>query len=201
MTVIPADVATAAHVVSSLLLDAPGDDLVAILHDASAVEDWPLEDEVSRAALVAIAAATDDRESLVDDQFQLFVGPGRGSACPYESVQLSEDELLYGEETVGVTQFYEHLGVTPNTVDKVPEDHIGLEFAFVAMCCQRMESSLLADERAAAEQLLRVFLAEHLDELAPVVFAQVREHARTTTYRLLPDIAEACLAGAHRLVD
>lgn len=197
-----AEVALAAQIVSSLFLAAPGDELRAVLADPGAAAEWPTQDWSSRDALARVAAeGPGTAEELVDDHFQLFVGPGRGNACPYESVHVSEDNLLYGEETFAVRDMYAHLGLVAGGGDRGPDDHIGLEFGFVAACCERLSRELLAEERAAVAQLLRVFLAEHLDRFAPTVLAMVAEHARTSTYRALPVLARGVLAGAHELVD
>lgn len=196
-----AQIALAARVVAELYLSAPSTALQETFADPAAAEEWPLEDARSREALAEITAAQDSAEDLTDDHFQLFVGPGRGSACPYESVQLSDDELLYGTETFAVRDMYAHLGVAAATTDAVPDDHIGLELAYVAECCSRIDQALLADDKAVIRQLLRVFLCEHLDRFAPVLLPQVRDNAQTALYRRLPDLTESVLTAVHALVD
>lgn len=198
----PVDVALAADVVSALFLRAPDDALLAALSDSDAAADWPLEDPASRTALATLASeGPGSTEELRNDHFMLFCGPGRGDACPYESVRLADDQLLFGVETDAVRAAYSELGLVAQRPDGEPEDHIGFEFGFVGACAHRLAHELLAEERAHTASLLSDFLELHLDRLAPLVLADVEAHARTATYRALPVLARGVLAAAHELVS
>lgn len=191
----------AAGVVSQLFCDAPSEALVGALATPG---EWPIDDPDSARALeecrVGLAAAGDDlARALRTDQFELFVGPGRGFACPYESVWLSPENLMFDEQTYQVREEFARLGLEAPALEKEPDDHIGLEFAFVAEIAKCLPMAADEESLQALRGFLADFLDNHLGRYAPEVLALVEKHATTPVYRALPALARGVLAEARAL--
>lgn len=192
--------AEAASVVSALLLAPPSPELVDLLSDPAAAEDWPVDDDRARAALQRVATADmPDPSELTRDHFMLFVGPGRGHACPYESVYLSHDGLLFGTETYAARAEYHSVGLIAPQEGNEPDDHIGLEFAFVSELCRRIAAGEGVMDTHPYRVHLGRFLTEHLTRFAPTVLAAVEKHAFTPPYQALPALATSVLTTAEQL--
>lgn len=191
----------AARVVSSLLLGPPGDELRAMFADAEAAQEWPLPDEEATRALREVTAAAPDTEDMLRrDHFRLFVGPGRGFACPYESVYTSRDQLVFGDETLDVRATYARIGLEAPGGGAEPDDHLGFEIAYIAEVAHRIVH--VSDDEQARHRLrseLGRFLVDHVDRYAGKVMDQVAEHAETAVYRALPALTRSVIDTAHAL--
>lgn len=81
-----------------------------------------------------------DPEDLADkaksDYMKLFIGPGKVLSPPWGSVYLNSERLLFNEETLLVRQFYEKYGMMLKKKHHEPDDHIGIEFEFIAHLAQ-----------------------------------------------------------------
>lgn len=77
-----------------------------------------------------------DWKELEFDFNQLFVGPNRLEAAPYESVYRNTDRALMQTETMAVRKFYERAGLILSKKNNDPEDHLSLELEFVCYLLQ-----------------------------------------------------------------
>ena len=109
--------------------------------------------------LVLLAAWTDASQAgLADQAFDavqsdythLFVGPGKVDAPPWESVYFHDEEMLFQEETLHVREWYARFGLQAELLHSEPDDHIGLELAFLAHLAGQAVS---ACEKGEAEKL------------------------------------------------
>lgn len=192
-----AGLAVAAGVVSALFLAPPTPELLAGFADPAAAEQWPIEDEGARAALASVAAdGLPSEEELRADHFRLFVGRGRGLARPHESDHVDSRHPLSGDETFDGRGSCVWLGLESPELDRVPDDHIGLELAFVAELADRI---LQSDGDRQLRILLGQFMAHHLDRFAEAVLADVEKNARTSVYRALPALTRSVLAEAREM--
>lgn len=64
---------------------------------------------------------------------RLFIGPGPLVAPPWESVYLSEERIIFDEHTLLVREFYKSWGISVNTENKEPDDHIGFQLEFMSV--------------------------------------------------------------------
>lgn len=158
--------------------------------DQELIADWPLEPDADTAAgLVVLAAAAREpaaEEALRADYAALFVGPGPMLACPWESVQRDEERLTFDRQTFEVRQAYAAFGRRAPRLNREPDDHIGLELAFVGELAASALTALEAGDDAEAGRLASgaaTFCAEHLEPWAPGFAAQVVAGARTPLYR------------------
>lgn len=188
-----AAISEAALVVSQLFLAAPNPELRGALQDDDALAEWPLTDPQSQRGIAMLREAVregnlDSPDSLQRDHLYLFTGIGKPLAQPFESPYLSKEGLLFDEQTVAVRQAYASHGLqVPNP--RVPDDHIGYEFAFVSHLAGQA-----AGGNAGALSALYRFVSEHLGCFAGDVAEGLREHARTVTYRALAELSEGVLA-------
>lgn len=158
--------------------------------DARQVADWPLDRDADTARGLALLAS-EVRQPLaateyVADYTRLFVGPGPMLACPWESVHRSEESLTFEAETLQVRRAYAAAGLQAPALNREPDDHLGLELAFVG---ELAVAALDARERGDAEgaqwavDAAGRFVAEHLGVWGPGFADLVIEHARTDLYR------------------
>lgn len=163
------------------------------------VADWPLERDADTArGLAHLRAAL--RDPLPDEEYradhaQLFVGPGTMAACPWESVHRSEEGLTFEADTLRVRRAYAAAGFQAPALNREPDDHIGLELAFVGELAVRALEARDDGDRKGEEQAraaARSFVSDHLDAWAPRLAELVEARARIDLYRAVG----ALLAGA-----
>ncbi|MEJ2708177.1 MAG: molecular chaperone TorD family protein [Anaerolineales bacterium] len=177
------------------------DELIAgeVMHAFPLSSEQSLE-QAGKQALRAFAAANagglseETFESLKKDYQRLFVGPGHLPAPPWESVYRSREHLVFEKETLDVRRWYARYGLQAPKLNKEPDDHIGLEFAFL-LHLTTLALQNQADQEACADLLRaqRAFIEEHLVQWAPSFFQAVSKHAATDFYRGIGYLGSAIL--------
>jgi len=149
-------------------------------------DQWPLLDTPKAreglAALTRSAKLGESAEQISADHNWLYGDTARAAVPPYESVHRGVEALLFDEATLQVRAAYRELGLVAPRLNREPDDHIGLEFDFLAQASLKAQDAL-ADARAGdAEQFLdaaRDFLHEHVQQWAPGMLGQVAAGAGT----------------------
>ncbi len=194
----------AAYLLLSRVLGAAADrPLVRQLLDPDVLDTWPMQrDDATARGLALLKEASADPADLDDlamDYQLLFVGPGHPRAVPYESVYRSQEHLLFEEQTFEVREAYREFGLEAPRLNTEPDDHIALEFSFLAHLCTRALDALEAgddlqlDRCLAAEQ---AFLADHLLQFGPQCLMWMEERADTAFYRGIAALGTGVLAQA-----
>ena len=187
----------------------PTDEFINTLVSEKLFAQWPLppDDEFTSAGQNILQAFSANWQAgklndLKKDYQQLFIGPARLPAPPWESVYLSDDRLVFEKQTTAVRQFYARYGLQAANLYKEPDDHFGLEMAFMAHLCTLGLEAIRQGEVETAQTHLnaqRDFLEEHLLLWAPDFLNRVITHAQTDYYRGVAYLALGCLAqAAHR---
>ena len=187
----------------------PTDEFINTLVSEKLFAQWPLppDDEFTNAGQNILQAFSANWQAgklndLKKDYQQLFIGPARLPAPPWESVYLSDDRLVFEKQTTAVRQFYARYGLQAANLYKEPDDHFGLEMAFMAHLCTLGLEAIRQGEVETAQTHLnaqRDFLEEHLLLWAPDFLNRVITHAQTDYYRGVAYLALGCLAqAAHR---
>jgi TorA maturation chaperone TorD len=152
--------------------------------------------------LLATAQSEQDQAALLktlcQDYSYLFYMVGLSHTSPYESVYRTDDRTLFGPTTLEVRACYRAYNLALTNKQAEPEDHIGLEFLFVALLLDRAaQASDAGDERGAEAALndLRRFLGEHLLVFAFVYLANLKTRAQTAFYQTIAEIAAATLTS------
>lgn len=178
---------------SKAFYEEPHADLMEALVDGDLFSEWPLS-HTEPATAFGLSLMQDfrtqwNRELLPDlrwDYTRLFIGPGHVLAPPWESVYRSRERLLFDQATLDVRQAYARFGLQAPRLNHEPDDHLGLELAFMFHLCRLGVQAAQDNDRAALDLTLaaqRDFLDEHMLRWAPDCLALVTEHAHSDYYR------------------
>jgi len=125
-------------------------------------------------------------ESLQWDYTKMFIGPYKLPAPPWETAYLTEERLLFQEETLDVRRRYLAYNFLPQNYPHEADDHIGLMLDFMYRLTELALKRYEAGESDAARQILmdqESFLQEHLLNWVPRLAQDVIEHAEHDFYR------------------
>lgn len=131
-------------------------------------------------------------DAVEANYMHLFVGLGRPLAPPWESFYLNKDHLLFQIETLQVRNWYRRFGLQVEHVYNEPDDHIGIEFSFLAHLAQLSLQAFEAGDQPRFEKLLkaqREFIRTHLSRWVPSWSADVVANARTPFFIGLAQVA------------
>lgn len=209
----------ALHFFSVILQDSPGEELLRVIAEEGLFRDYKnwecfhlpanktravfpdLNTEQSIDALIeAYAPAGNDREyrehslNVHMDHVALFSGPSPKSP-PWESVWLERDKLLFGRQTEKVHNFYADWGIEIQQAGSEPEDHLGLELAFLLFLLHvdRTTPPEDAQKRVNVQKALRSFMDDHLLLWAGDCLSTASREASTVFYRELTKLCWAML--------
>ena len=125
---------------------------------------------------------------LAKDYVRCFIGYGMEShsaAYPYESVYLSEKHLMMQSARDEVLAVYRSQGVDKQPDWKEGEDHVALEFEFMAILADRAAEALRAGDEALHDELAATaagFMEAHILKWVPTMLAEVDHRAKTGFY-------------------
>ncbi len=162
--------------------------MVQELKSAGLAGSWPLQGGAHHSGVTLLEVAVREEssaEELAEDFDALFVGPGHMHACPYESVYRSLEGLTFEAETMQVRRFYADHGLQAPAFNREPDDHIGLEVAFVGQLCLAALNALEDHDPDRAHQFVssaRLFVAQHLGVWGPDFCTRVIDNAHTAFY-------------------
>lgn len=194
------------HLLGRLLHEAPAADRLQALADEAVFDEIPFaaaQPQVAAGLALlqqwtqASRAGQLDFLAVAGDYTRLFVGPGKIIAPPWESAQIDDERLTFQEETLAVRGWYRRFGVLPAQLHAEPDDHIGLELAFMAHLAQLALAAQAAGDTARLAELLaaeRGFLRAHPLRWAPKWCGCVSQAARTDYYRGLALVTAGVLA-------
>ena len=201
--------ALAYHFLGRCFYEPPRAEWLAALAGDRLFEAWPFpsRDDATAAGLAllnAFCAGWDPARlgALEWDFNRLFVGPGEMLAPPWESVHRSKTKLTFQEPTLQVRELYRRFGVAAPAIHREPDDHLGLELAFVATLSDHAAGAAArgdAAHLARCFQAQRDFLRDHLLAWAPACLALVEKHAETDYYRGGARLALGSLAESAHL--
>lgn len=182
-----------------LHLDAPSEETLAQLNEMYL--EWPLPTRAETAAglesWTASFRAGESERDLRDDLNKLYGRTARAKVPPYESVHRGRDGLVFDEETLEVRKDYKQLGLQAPNLHKEPDDHIGLEFDFVAQGLVRALTAVEHDAYRDAERYVAIvqrFYTAHIAQWAPRMLTQAREAAESDFYRGVMSLSLGALA-------
>ena len=201
--------ALAYHFLGRCFYEAPRPEWLAAFAGDRLFEAWPFPSGDDRttaglALLTAFCRGWDPAQlaALTWDFNRLFVGPGEMLATPWESVYRSKTKLTFQEPTLQVRALYERFGVRAPAVHREPDDHLGLELAFVATLSDLAAQATAKDDGTRLTRCFEAqkdFLRDHLLAWAPACLVLVEKHAETDYYRGAALLALGSLAESARL--
>ncbi len=152
---------------------------------AGLLDEWPLVDtDEARLGLQRLRRSRElgeDADSIRRDHDRMYGVSATAKVPPYESVHRGVDGLVFDAQTLEVRDAYRALGLRAPLLNREPDDHIGLEFDFVA---QALLMALDAVESQTLDPLVpvasaRSFLRDHLLPWAPAMLRQLADGADT----------------------
>ena len=201
--------ALAYHFLGRCFYEAPRAEWLAAFARDRLFEAWPFPsgDDRTAAGLALLAPfcrGWDPAQlgALTWDFNRLFVGPGEMLAAPWESVYRSKTKLTFQEPTLRVRALYERFGVHAPAMHREPDDHLGLELAFVATLSDLAARAAAGGDTAQLAgcfEAQRDFLQDHLLAWTPACLALVEKHSETDYYRGAALLALGSLAESARL--
>lgn len=135
---------------------------------------------------------------------ELFVGPRPPLAPLYESLYVGSPRRMCTDVTRRVRDAYVRCGLQAEARDRVPDDHIGFELAFMAQLCDREADAAsegrFEDEDSSARQQ-GCFLVEHLGAWIGLLRARVEAAECGDYYRAWARFAESFVLEDARALD
>lgn len=115
---------------------------------------------------------------------------------PYESTYTSNERLLMQNAQTKVVAAYRSAGFKSSDSVTIPEDHIGIEFEFMARLCQKELDALQAeDSQTVAEirEAQKQFLQDHLMNWVPQMCDDLNKRAKSSLYKGLAETTKQFL--------
>ncbi|MEW6717356.1 MAG: molecular chaperone TorD family protein [Chloroflexota bacterium] len=138
------------------------------------------------------------------DYTRLFDHTERIPVAPWESVYLSKDHLLFQQQVLEVRSWFNSYGLEIINLHKEPEDHVGLELAFLAHLANLGLSAMGEGNESRLEELLdaqRRFLSEHPLKWVPNWCDLMVRYAHTDFYRGVALILRGSLMEIAEILD
>ncbi len=125
---------------------------------------------------------------LAAEYARLFLGVGEKSVFLVESVYLGKDHLLYEKPYHEIVEAYKSLGYEKDKNFPEPEDHVAVEFDFMAKLC-RWTSKTIDDGKVkkgiAYLNLQREFLRDHMNKWVPLLCQELEKTTTSPLYKSL----------------
>lgn len=151
------------------------------------VESWPdysetNEDETAKSLISSYLSSWSEDKllPLKLDYAQLFYGPGEPTAAPWGSVYLSERQLLNGESTQALMQFYQEQQVSFDLDSNQPVDHLGLFFAVLDQIFTQLQQE---EDSEILRHSAGILLQQHLLPWSGRCLEFMFNHATTDFYK------------------
>jgi putative dimethyl sulfoxide reductase chaperone len=126
------------------------------------------------------------RVDLAAEYAALFLNASRHPVFPFESVYTSPDGLIMQRARDEVLQEYRRAGLARVDGFNEPEDHIAIEYEFMASLCRKTIEALQAKNLTAALDSLRwqqEFCEKHLSVWVPKFCQDLAKGARSDFYK------------------
>lgn len=192
------------YFLSWLYLEGPPEELVRDLIDGKfQLERGNREMEEGVRLLQRWAEGVEDvREGFLSaqDEFaRLFIGPGKPLVSPYQSVY--EEGAPYGKATLRMKEIYAGAGVSRGAGAKEPEDHVGMELAFMALLCNRTSSLEDRGEVLRNLHLQREFLNKQMLSWVPRFCEDILKSEGADFYRGVALLTLGFLEEERRIIE
>lgn len=162
--------------------------------------DWPLpvtgDTAVGLSEWQESFAAQEDVKTIARDLDLLYGRTATAKVAPYESVHRNRDGLVFDEETLQVREEYRQLGFEAPNLHREPDDHIGLEFDFIAQVIIRSLTATENDAKNDAERYIAVvwrFYTDHVGAWAPQMLRKAHDAAETKYIKGLQSLSIGAL--------
>jgi len=194
-------------VLGRLFLERPNKELISQILKEKLFEDFPIEGKnpLFKNGTSLLEAWSKEHQgdepellaaNLAQDFDRLFVGPDHLLAPPWESVYLSQEKLMFGEETLDVRAFYARHGLQFVRKNKEPDDHLGLELIFLGELNTKAAQAAAENKKEDLEYLnseQKKFITEHLLRWLPALRQDIQQNAKSRYFKGLIDVVYGLL--------
>lgn len=181
---------------------------VKLLSESQEEEDLKEADRLLHEFAQQVKKRQDTEEHLIGDlaaeYASLFLGVSPNTVHLVESVYLGKDHLLYEKPYHEVLQAYRSLGFEKEEGFLEPEDHIAMEFEFMANLCRWEAKTIeMGDVENSTKylNLQKEFLSEHLMKWVPELCHKLKGAAISTFYRAIAYLTSGFLILDHEMPD
>lgn len=150
----------------------------------------------------------DPLTDLAVDYAKVFLGAGvskdGNAAYPYESVYTSREHLIMQEARDHVLAAYRRKGLEKDAALDYPEDHVALEFEFMAHLCREAQNALAAQDWSKVSTCLneqKDFLDQHLLNWVPAFCADVLKFADKDFYKAVAKMTSGYLTIEQAILE
>ncbi len=157
---------------------------------------------------IADPGAEDGKQSMADavtdlevEYARIFLAAGISSgkaAFPYESVYTSRKHLVNQESNDDMTALYAAKGLKAREdMYRIPDDHAGLEFEYMARLIDEAASAAGAEDEARLDEDMeeqKAFFKAHLMRWIPIFGEDIRSFAQTDFFRGVGRITRGFMA-------
>jgi len=143
-------------------------------------------------------------EAIREEYMYLFIGPGKVLAPLWESVYFTKERTIFQEETLQVREWYRRFGLESVRLYSEPDDHLGLELAFIAHLALQARMALEAGDDEKYLNLLKAqkdFISSHTLKWAGGWVTLVLEHARIDFYKGVALVVRGVLTEIKEVLD
>ena len=173
---------------SGIFLDPPTEAFLLALRDKNLIDEWLVRphNPASKRGINLCRKTLNKNiglqaKALAEDFTRLFFGPGTALAPPYESMYVGKEKILFDTSTLEVRDFYRKLGFGIKALNQMPDDHIGLELAFLSRLCGLSGTARRDDQNMAHS--IACFLNDHTLRWGDRFADLVEKHALSDFYR------------------
>jgi TorA maturation chaperone TorD len=178
-----------------ILYTYPNEDLLISILDEDLFSEIPFGDsqENTKKGLALInnwihnsEDAAEALRELKIDYTGLFIEITDKDLSPWESVYFSEERSIFHKRTLKIREWYRKFGLQISNLYKEPDDHIGLEFAFISHLAGLAIQAHKDGEREKYQEVVKAqdqFFSEHIFTWVPKWYEQIQEYAKTDFYR------------------
>lgn len=142
-------------------------------------------------------------EKLKSEYTRLFLGPTKLPAPPWESVYVSNEPLLFQENTLMVRRNYLKYNFVPKNYPHEADDHLALELDFMANLSHIAEEALASLDLSKMKEVIkdqREFLEKHLLNWMPQ-FAEKLNAVDTYIYGSLASLLLEYLKLDYQVIE
>lgn len=129
-------------------------------------------------------ASKESIEELAVDYARIFLAAGVASglaAFPYESIYTSKKRLMNQSSASECEKYYAAKGLKPRAdMYRIPNDHIGLQFEYMAVLCDEAKDGDLSEQKD--------FFEKHMKRWIPLFCSDVIKYATTDFYKAVGNI-------------
>ncbi|WP_160149064.1 TorD/DmsD family molecular chaperone [Arcanobacterium ihumii] len=164
---------------------------------------WPLQEEFTGKSTLPETITglsewnksfenSEDAGDIADDLNLLYGRTATAKIAPYESVHRGQDGLVFDVQTLEVRDLYRELNLQAPNLNREPDDHIGLEFDFIAQVLTFWLTALDNNAPSDAERYRNAvvtFYKDHASLWIPTFLTEAHELADSLFIRGLLSIS------------